>query len=265
MNISLIERLKSARYDPVHGNSTAQNKNFIAFSALLLAQKLMMALVGWAIDHVAGLAAEGRPFILRTPHDQVENPEYLAQIEELDDHRHELAGANLRIQASRQALDPLVARKIMINLLRANPGAFPQQPTDMLVQALEALDYNEELPILRPRKAGRNIGFRQEQMRLKTIEFIAYRRARGKTKASALQEVADAMCVEVETVKSWERRMRNQLGDLAVDCAIANAKLMANEAGNQRAGLGPLIGDEVYGPPALAALAAAYKAVQRVG
>jgi hypothetical protein len=255
-------------HDPRLGKMSSRAKDINAFTALRYANMLSGRLVGWAINHQVGLAAEGRKFSGFAPHDHLDHPEYVEQRSAADDHRHELTGGNLQAKD----IDPVAARKSMINLLRANPGAFPERITRMMVEALEALDYNEVLPILRPIKAGRKVGYREERMRLEAISFIAYRTARGKTKISALREVAAAFGQDVETIRSWEKRLRDDLGTLAVARAISNAKATAfreeqaiRESYSGEAPLDMGMAEEIYGQAALLRLANDYKAAQRAG
>jgi len=254
--------------DPRRGKITSQNKDMNAMEALRCANALATTLVEWAINHQIGLAAERRKFVGFAPLNQLQHPDHLEERAAADDHRHELTGKDLQ----GKDIDPIIARKSMINLLRANPWGFPERITGMMIEALEALDYNEVLPILRPIKAFRKIGHREQRMRLKAISLIAYRTGRGRTKISAIQEIANAFGKDVETIRSWEKRLRDDLGTLDVVHAIATAKAfgMRHEQLNRESYSGEtpidiVAEEEVYGRAALLRLASDYKAVQRAG
>ena len=59
---NIIEKLLQLRdaTHPNRGEESARGKDFAAFEALQGANLLVEILVGWAIDHVAGLAEEKR-------------------------------------------------------------------------------------------------------------------------------------------------------------------------------------------------------------
>jgi hypothetical protein len=156
--------------------------------ALRFARELVETLAGWAIDHQVGLAMEGREFASVAPHDAPDLPEYVEARTAADDHRHELAGRPLReARWASDQMEPDVTRQALLNLQLPNPGGFPNCLTQMVSEALRALDYNESLPILKPRAAGRKVSFRTEQLQLKAICIVAYQVARGSKKVVALQ------------------------------------------------------------------------------
>ena len=106
---------------PTGGNSTASGKDLKVFCALELAGDLVRAVAGWAIDHTAGLALEGLSFVPLQPSQTKKHPDYLQQRAAVDDHRHERNGGRIKNATD----DPRAAWRMMLNLLRSNPGAFP--------------------------------------------------------------------------------------------------------------------------------------------
>src|SRR4051794_1467477 len=76
----IVEQLRQLR-DATHpnlGEQSAKGKDFAAFAALQGANRLVELLAGWAIDHVAGLAAEGLDLVQLLPRGTTQHPEYLA-------------------------------------------------------------------------------------------------------------------------------------------------------------------------------------------
>jgi hypothetical protein len=258
-----------ARTDPTSTEDTAKGKNLAALRALEWSGRLVEALAGWAIDHQIGLASEGLAFVPLQPSGTKDHPQYLEARADVDDHRHEYAGAALR--ASPDGLtDPTAARRLVINLLRANPGGFPPAVAKMLMDALQDLEYGRVHPLLAPNKASRKVSRDEQQLQLSAVAFINYRVAHGKTKARASQEVADAYGVSREAILTWEKRLREELGSLAVSRRISFARNAASwaEAEQKAAYTGSEIDrssewDERYGEKALQRAAQSYRAVQR--
>ena len=132
----LVSRLLDlrARTDPASTEGTAKGKDLLAFEALCVAGDLVEALAGWAIDHQIGLASEGLAFVPLQPSGTTNHPEYLEARAAVDNHRHEYAGAALRVSPD-GLTDLTVARQLIINLLQANPGGFPPVIARMLMDA----------------------------------------------------------------------------------------------------------------------------------
>jgi hypothetical protein len=120
----LLDRLDNLekKTRPSAGSVSAERKDFAAFEALELAGDLVEHVAGWAIDHQMGLAAEQLKFVPLQPSRTKEHPQYLCALAIVDDHTHEKANAKLKI---RDPGESVVARRAIINLLRANPGAMP--------------------------------------------------------------------------------------------------------------------------------------------
>jgi hypothetical protein len=241
---------------PDGGEFTAREKDADAFHALACAGTLVELLAGWAIDHTVGLALNGLPSLPLQPSGTETRPEYLAAQTAADHHRHQQIG---RAQKNFEEIDPIVSRQILINLLRANPGGFPLQIQEMIVEAL---------PMVKPVESNRKVKLRALRLQLKAIEFVEYRCAKGMLHYKAREQVGEAYRVSDTTVRLWEPRLREELGQLAVSRNIQHAKnIAAKEEETQRqiaAGLdvrktfaGP------YGEQALKQAAARYNQVIR--
>lgn len=253
----LIDRIEELRdqTDPAKGDASAEGKDAAAFRALRYANDLVTALVGWAIAHQAGLAAEGLSFVPYGPWgDGSEPPQQREAIAAVDAHRHELAGDKLVRGLHRREMDPMTARRIAINLLAANPGAMPDGVARTLHDALLALDLNDVRPILAPTPADRKVTFAEERLQLEIICFAYFRAATDlMTLAQAQREVAEAFGVSADTLRKWEPRLRETLGHLKVSRDIQ----FARNGGEQIAALVATIGklnarphmmsDEFYG------------------
>jgi hypothetical protein len=266
----LVGRLNELRdkTSPDSGVASAKGKDLAAFQALKFAGKLVQALAGWAIDHQIGLAAEELKFVPLQPSGTQDHPEYIEARATVDDHRHERRGAAIR--AGLEDLDPVAARKLLLNLINPNPGGFPSKLTSMLGDALKALDYGEVRPLVSPTMANRKVNLREQQLQLRAIGFIYYRTARGAKKYVAIRQVADVYGVGEETIRSWEKRLREELGSLQVQREISFARNAASqeEAAIKGAYQGdefatPGLWEERYGAEALREAAQAFRLAQR--
>ena len=104
------------------------------------------------------------------------NEVYLKKRALVDSHEHERAGA----AASRKPIsDPIVARRLLINLLYANPGGFDPAIQDAAVEALRSLYYGETLPLLDPERRNKKRGYRELRLQLRALGFVEYRVALG--------------------------------------------------------------------------------------
>ena len=263
---ALIRRLLELkkRSDPNGGEATASGKDLRAFEALETAGKLVEALAGWAIHHTCGRALEGLPFVPLQPSGTKNHPEYKNLRALVDDHRHEHAGTRLNDTA-----DPTIARKILIGLIAGNAGAWPKELRDRVLNAFEEHEYGKQSPLFAPLKTKKKIGLREKRSQLRAVCCVEYLRARGMKKYVAQEKVADAYNVSPETVRSWENRLRNDLGALEISRQISFAKnhaVNANEA-QKRAMRGEAdkasTGETIYGEAALRNYGGRYRALAR--
>jgi transposase len=106
------------------------------------------------------------------------------------------------------------------------------------------------------------------KLELRAIGFVEYRRVRGGNKSKAQDQVANALGVSVETIKSWERRLRKNFGDLEVARTISfacnsarseDAAQRAADKGEPRAKSMSGTWEVRYGADALRKLAKQYK------
>ena len=215
----LLERLDSLekKTRPSSGSHSAERKDLAAFKALHVAGELVEHVAGWAIDHQIGLAAEGLKFVPLQPSGTKNHPQYLSERSLVDDHIHEKTGG---VHSVRDEGGPFFARKCLVNLLRANPGAMPSWLRHKTIEALEALDYGEVQPMLAPINTGRKRDLTLLRFMLQALALVAYRRKLGLTKEKALEQVGDALAVSPHTLLSWESRLRNEFGRLEVDRTI---------------------------------------------
>jgi hypothetical protein len=244
---------------PSGGKSTAEQKDMRAFTALECAGELVDAMAGWAIDHTVGLALNGRQWVPLQPPAVQLHPEYVASRAAVDDHVHEKNGG---AQRSFKNLDPVVCRKIFLGLLKSNPGGFPVEIQEMMVEALEALEYSETLPILRPAESDRKRKLRELRLQLKAVVFVEYRVARGMTKYKAQDAVGEAYGQSGTTVRLWEARLRTELGQLEVsrNIAFALSAAASDQKGSKKVGMNS---SRRFGDEALQETGAKYQEVLR--
>jgi hypothetical protein len=217
---------------PIGGPASAKGKDMAAFEALVCAGELTMRLAGWAIAHQIGLAVKG---LQHVPEGSPESKDYQLRLQEqsvLDSHEHEKVGAWEPRTLDRMApetLDPIVARKCVANLLKANPGGWPDWFCEQTLGAIEALEYGEVRPMFSPVSAGRRRDYTLLKLQLRAVAMVAFRRrAYRMTKEIAFTEVAAGLNVSVDTLKSWEFRLRKDLGRLSLDDAISTAQFHAS-------------------------------------
>jgi hypothetical protein len=213
----LAELEKTTR--PQDGPLSARGKDRKAVQALNLANQLVRAVAGWAIDHQIGLALQGEASAPNVLPELMHHPLHKAALAKVDDHRHEVEGAK-NVHGS---IQPSLARQALLNLLLTNPGAFPQTVVSITIHALEGLDYNETSPIFRPLKGRRKVGLSELYMQLNALVWVAHYVGRGFKKNEALQRVSDAFGVSTATIRSWNRRVRTELGALTVEIHLEAA------------------------------------------
>jgi hypothetical protein len=221
---TLLEQLeqleKSTR--PSGGEQTAAGKDRAAFQALQTAGELVKQVAGWAIDHQIGLATKGLGYVPAGPPGAREHPDYIAARLAANSHDHERVGASVkRVGDSVKTLDPVTERAALLNLLIANPGGFPAVVQRPAREALEALEFEEVLPILAPVKGNRKVKLGELRLQLQVIGFVEFQIATGVKKLEAVKTAARTLCVAESTIKGWEYRLRKELGPLKVARTIA--------------------------------------------
>lgn len=219
----LLDRLDNLekKTRPSAGNVSAKRKDLAAFEALEWAGHLVKHVAGWAIEHQMGLAAERLKFVPLQPTRTKEHPQYLSALAIVDDHTHEKVGAKLKI---RDPGESEIARRAIINLLRANPGAMPSWLQYKVIEGLEALDYGEVQPLFAPLNTGRKRDLTVLRLQLRALAMVAYRRRLGMTKEKALAEVADVLSQSPNTLASWENRLKAEFGVLEVERTFSFAE-----------------------------------------
>jgi hypothetical protein len=206
---------------PILGAESASRKDGDAFEALGRAVDLFDVVAGWAANHTVGLGVAGLAFVPRGPQ-QTRGEEYQAARAKVDKHEHEERGGYHEYNEA----SPEEARRAARNLLRSlsnsrSMGAILRP----LCDALEALEYGETLDIIKPAGVGKKRQYRESNLQLKTIGFVAYREKVGGLKKDARDEVAAAYCVAADTIRSWEDRARKdpKVGRLYVEQQIGMA------------------------------------------
>jgi hypothetical protein len=219
--LHLIDRLGELEKQthPGGGTPTSKGKDMAAFVALDLCGKLIDFVAGWAIDHQVGLAIERLQFVPFQPSQTKSHPHYLQQKAMVDDHRHENIGA-----LARGSSDPQFLRACLINLLRCNSGGWPNWLCRTVIDALEALEFGEVHPIFKRARGGNKRDLTERRLMLRAVAMVHFRRfAYSMTKQDARKEVAEAMGVSHQTVKSWEGRLKGEI-PLQVARTLASAE-----------------------------------------
>lgn len=208
---------------PQDGVRTAEGKDRNAVKALTLANQLVRAVAGWAVDHQMGLALLGQASGPDVPPEMSQHSLHKAVLKIVDQHQHEISGA----QGFTKSVSPMTARQTLSNFLQTNPGAFPFKMAAEAIDALTALDYNEVRPIFQPLKGRRKIGLPELYGQLTALFWLShYVDGRGFKKFEALSRVADAFGISTATLRSWEQRVPKELGALKVKIHLENASFV---------------------------------------
>jgi hypothetical protein len=230
---TLLQRLADLETStrPNGGAETEKDKDIAAFSALECAADLVRAVAGWAIDHQIGLALEGLQFAPLQPSQTKAHPNYLSDKDAADSHRHEREGAAVLAGIGSARLANVdVRRRALRNLLRANPGAFPDQFCQELYEGLLSLEFGRPTEIVMPASMRSHHGLVQLKCKMMALEYIQYqvRSGRRAKKHVAQQEAADAFAISIDAVRKWKTELRKKLGDLEVARRLAITENLAS-------------------------------------
>lgn len=221
--LRLIQRLESLEKisHPSEGKASETAKDRNAFDALNNAGVLLREMAGWAIHHRAGLAINKIQTLKpRVPQQTAQLPEYQSAKVAADSHDNETTG-----QITQRAdIDPTTARQIAINVL--SPLA-TYLGIDSLIEGLKALDTGEVLPIVQPAATFDKVRYTETRFQLAAITLVEYWTARQMQKQEAQALVSDAFGVSVPTLRSWEGRVRQALGEIEVSETISRARNLA--------------------------------------
>jgi len=236
-----------------------RGKDWAAFHALFLVGWLVDYVAGWAIDHQRGLAQKGLCSLEATVRKgKISSPEYNKRRAAVDLHDHERTGT------LRDDLDPLQARKFLFNVLlpMSDRLGLPHE----IIEAIEALDFGETLPILQRTYTTKRTGLIEYRAKLSAIAFIEYEKQKGTLKHKSTEQVIKAFAVTGDVVKDWKTELRIALGALEVDHVLERARFY----GKEYTGVAEpndeievsirFYCEEEYGKPALLAAAKRYKA-----
>lgn len=261
---TLIERLETLRddTDPSKGQASEEGKDIAAFQALKFAGKLVDVLAGWAVDHQVGLASQELEFLPLGPAQVRDLPAYENARSRVDIHRHEVAGG---IYRNGEPIPSNVARRVAVSMLHTNSGGMPRSVASELRSALQALELNDVRPMVQPNLASRKVSFEEQRLQLAALAFVHFRRAtKLMNAAEAEEQVSQAYAVSRETVRTWERRLREEMGELQVSRVIGFAKNAGSSIDAKRSVLSDASAafeaDSDYGPEALRLASIEYKA-----
>ena len=257
----LLKRLAEyeAKSHPDNGEQGARGKDLLAFSALQCAGRLVHAVAGWAIDHQVGLALQDLAFVPLQPTGTKQHREYLEARKKVDSHEHEHSGGNWQPTSP---IEPLMARRLLRNLLRANSGAYPSSLIDEVVRQLEGLDFGEPASMFQPIKTDAKVKLEEMRLQLEAVCFVECRMKQGLKKYRAAETVARALGIDNSTLLGWWVRLPKGLGRLAVDREISFARNLASYSGGTDIKMARRV-DQQFGDAALQSLAGRYKAFKQ--
>jgi hypothetical protein len=264
---SLIEALEKLETEtrPSGGDKTAAGKDLAAFRALETAGNLVDALAGWALDHQIGLALNRLEFLPLGPTKTRALPEYVEAKRQVDSHNHEREGGAVFSGVAPERLTSTIARLALKNLLHSNPGGLEQALAYQFYEGLEALEWGKPTPLLEPVTTGSHGGLIAIKCELQALLYVEYQIGTGKKKHKAQDEAADAFGISSETIRTWEKRLRTELGtlDFARQCVFArNAGTMNNAHDTNEDSTGHPWREYRYGRTPLLEAAKIYKKIR---
>jgi hypothetical protein len=201
---------------PSGGARTAIGKDLAAFQALEFAGELVDALAGWALDHQVGLALSRLNFLPLGTQSVRKLPEYTVAKSQVDSHHHEREGGAVFSGVATDRLGLAERRTALKNLLYANPGGFERLLVYELHEGLDSLEWGRPTPIVQAVKSKSHAALREIRLRLRAICFVEYERGKGVKKFKAQDQAAEAFGVDSETIRTWEKRLREELSYLEV-------------------------------------------------
>jgi hypothetical protein len=213
--LDTIDKLEQQTRPSLGGD--AKGKDMAASIALSHAAQLVSYVAGWAIDHQKGLALADLQFVPIVAKGIEERAEYLARRAAVDSHDHERNGAD-----DGRRLTPVEARKFVLNMLLPM-AEFLRLPRE-IIEAIEALDYGETLPILEKVKTSKRIGLTQYRSKLSALAYIEYQNGKGIKKGVSTDVIIEEFAVTRDAVKDWKVELYNALGTFDVDRTLEAAR-----------------------------------------
>jgi hypothetical protein len=199
---------------------SAPGKDEAATEAISLLAYLADLTAGWAIRHKVGLAKAGLtniPAVLP----EARTPEYMELVDTVDDPSHEMVGA------ADDRLSDRSIRLVLFNLIKSGSRSFPSDSAQRILDALEALEYGEVLPLFARNLAGRKRSFSELRLQLYGICCVEYSVTLGNRKFMAQQSVAEAYGVASSTLRGWELSLRKEWKNHRVANLVSRAKKCA--------------------------------------
>jgi hypothetical protein len=243
-------------------DDNAPGKDMAAFNALTAAAVLVKQIAGWALDHQRGLAEKGLKFVPNAPTQGKRSPAYLESKAAVDTHEHE------RLGSLRNELSIAQQRRFVINILGAMDFGLGL-PNDF-VEALEALEFGETLPLVEPIHTRKRTGLTAYRAKLTAIAFVEYQSKKGVKKHQSMDEVAREFGQSADAVKDWPVDLREVLGNSEVERILTEARGSGAQYLEERRNLsdGPdwcEYFEGHYGRPAMLRAAARFKARSKKG
>ncbi|UPJ41944.1 hypothetical protein IVB40_32490 [Bradyrhizobium sp. 40] len=225
--IADLEQLRSET-DPAGGASTEHEKDLKAQRALRVAGNLVQLLAGWAIDHLSGLAKNNLDPQEHEP-EEMRVDDYAAARSLRDLHKYEREGNRERLDLSREQ-----ARRLLINFMTYNPGAFPESPQCDVLEAFFRIARGDPDDLFKLAQNGSRYNAERVALQLQMLSIIAFRKALNRTpKEETMDNIIEisqhvgSRIGSIETLKKWEQRLRESRGDKIVDQYLRHGELMA--------------------------------------
>ena len=202
-------------------NPSSDRKELDSIWALVLAGKLVEKLAGWAIDHRAGIVANG---VTGLPWPEGDTKSASAA----NDHRNEEEGS--RYLKDRETRDPACDRAILSDIVERSP-VLPSALHLELSRALDALRFGETYDLLRPTKGPGEKAATLWSLRFDAIRHLHYFMGRDRVnRREAVKRVADAYGIIIHSddhsLKDWEYKSLKRYfgGKKRVQAALQHAE-----------------------------------------
>jgi hypothetical protein len=193
--------------------SASYNRDAAARKAVELISYILKDEAGWALNHIAGRIILGHPEVYEGSEDDeeaeaVERQRLINNSVEL-----ELAGGLTDWS------DHKIVRRFCVALLDMFASVWTHNalgevsPFRQLSDALRALEFGIVSPLLHKERRKHGDAIMLWRLRSEALEFVSFRMGLGATREDAIEQVANALKVDTETISTWERRAPNGSDD----------------------------------------------------
>lgn len=219
----IVERFLSELKRLRNAEERGSNVDAAAHDTLVLASMLFDILARWARDHVIGRTVQGIQSAPYAPGTRRER--------ELGDDRPWDDPGLQNIGSDYEFDDPLINKRLIIELLRATGEILGHKLSSELSQAFEGLLFGQQYELVKPEPVRfKGAGHELWHLRFKAVRHVHFLVGTGLKKGVAQGKVADAYRLNDspavsgrETLTKWERRLTNLFDTFLVKDTLEGA------------------------------------------